>query len=112
MAIIIDLEVQQPYFDAIMSGTKTIEGRLAKERYLKLKEGNLVHITNSSDTMSMEKTIKAVRYYASFEAAFEKLDYRKAIPNAKNVNDAISVYEQFYPAAVQEKFGVVFIELH
>lgn len=107
----LELKVQQVYIDAITNGTKTIEGRLAKDKYLKLRQGDRVKFFNNAGTQSVAKKVVAIHRYSTFEAAFTEQDYKKAVPNAKDISDAASVYEQFYPKALQAKLGIVFIEL-
>lgn len=105
------LRVQQQYFDAIASGTKTIEGRLAKKKYTDLKRGDKIQFVNSANTQSVIKKVVATHIYPSFEEAFKKLNYLKAIPHAKNVEEAINVYLQFYSYPTQVHTGVILIEL-
>ena len=107
----ISLNVQQTYYDAIASGTKTIEGRLAKAKYLELRSGDAVTFSNDDNTSSLTKTVKAVYCYPTFEDAFREQDFKRAVPTANTVEDAIRVYEQFYPESAQQEHGVVFIEL-
>jgi len=111
MASIIDLEVQQSYFDAIKAGSKIIEGRLAKQKYLDLKVGDAIRFTTPSSAVSVTKTVAKVYYYPTFEAAFKEQDFTHAIPGAHTAEDAVKVYEQFYSRQLQEEVGVVFIEL-
>lgn len=107
----LELNVQQIYFDAIKAGSKTIEGRLAKQKYRSLKPGDSVIFYNSERTQSVAKIVVAVHVYPTFEAAFREQDFRKAIPAAKSVHEAMAVYEQFYTPKMQKEEGVVFIEL-
>ena len=110
-AATINLEVQQPYFDAIKSGTKTIEGRLAKQKYTTLKAGDTIQFMNPSGGASITKKVARVYRYPTFEDAFEHLSYKNAIPNAESSEQAIKIYEQFYPRPIQDELGVVFIVL-
>src|SRR5690606_20622298 len=105
------LSVRQTYYDAIARGAKTIEGRLAKAKYLELKPGDTVTFSNDDNTTSLTKTVKAVHSYPTFDDAFKEQNFKRAIPDANTVEDAIRVYESFYPQLVQREHGVVFIEL-
>ena len=111
MAVTIDLEVQQPYFDAIKSGIKTIEGRLAKQKYLNLQPGDSIRFTAPPNSTSIVKTVAKVHRYATFREAFKEQNFQLAIPDARSVDDAVAVYERFYPRQIQDEIGVVFIEL-
>ncbi|HTH72207.1 MAG TPA: ASCH domain-containing protein [Candidatus Pristimantibacillus sp.] len=107
----LQFNVQRVYFDAIKAGTKTIEGRLAKQKYLDLRPGDSVVFFDNEHTESVTKTVTAIHLYPTFEAAFKEQDFRKAIPSAKTVKEAIAVYEQFYTPQMQQQERVVFIEL-
>jgi ASC-1-like (ASCH) protein len=107
----LDLNVQQVYYDAIKNGAKPIEGRLAKEKFRALKPGDKVRFFNNEHTQSVIKTVVAVHIYQTFEAAFKEQDFLDAIPDAESVEDAIKVYEQFYTKPMQLEHGVVFIQL-
>jgi ASC-1-like (ASCH) protein len=106
-----DLSVQQIYYDAIANGTKTIEGRLAKEKYRALKPGDEIRFSNNEGTQSLVKKVGAVHVYPTFADSFKVQNFKHAIPDAASVADAIRVYEQFYTKEMQQKHGVVFIAL-
>lgn len=107
----VEFKVQQVYFDDIASGRKTIEGRLAKDKYLQLKPGDKVRFSNNAGTEALVKRVVAVHTYRTFEEAFTEQDYKQAIPSARSVAEAVRVYEQFYSREQQEQTGVVFVEL-
>jgi len=107
----LELNVQQAYFDAILKGSKNIEGRLAKEKYLNLKKGDKIRFFNNEATQSTIKTVTALHLYPSFEAAFKQLSFNLAVPGAKDTKEALDIYEQFYSKSMQLKDGVVFIEI-
>ena len=107
----LELDVQQLYFDAIAAGMKTIEGRLAKQKYMALKPGDNVRFTNPDGSQSVVKEVVALHTYPTFADAFKTQDFQRAIPTAKTVDDAIHIYERFYPGFAQQEFGIVFIEL-
>lgn len=106
----ITLNVQQVYFDAIVAGTKTIEGRLATQKYKGLQPGDEVCFSNNEGTQSVVKKVVALHLYPSFEEAFKIQNFKNATPNAKTLNDSLQIYERFYPAQEQKQNGVVFIE--
>lgn len=106
-----DLSVQQKYFDAIKADKKDIEGRLAKDKYRHLQVGSPIIFYNNERTMQIEKQIVSLRIYKSFRDAFKYEDFKKAVPDAKNIDDAVAVYEAFYPEEEQLKFGVIIIKL-
>lgn len=107
----ITINVQQVYLDAIKNSSKTIEGRLATEKYRSLRPGDVLTIYNNEQTDMVTGGVVNVYEYADFEAAFREWDFRLAIPEAQNVGEALAVYEQFYSRTRQQDAGVVFIEL-
>lgn len=107
----ITLHVQQHFLDAIKNGTKSLEGRLAKDIYRSLKAGSVVAFYNEDHTDMVEKKVVSLRVYKTFRDAFLEEDYTKAIPGANTIDEAVAVYEQFYPVAKQNQHGIVFIEI-
>jgi len=60
----LELDVQEPFLSFIKSGEKKVEGRLAKEKYLNLKSGDLIKIND------IEVKIKKISKYTFFEEMF------------------------------------------
>lgn len=102
----ITLNVQQVYLDSIAAGSKTIEGRLAKQKYKSLKPGDEIRFSNNENTQSLVKKVVALHFYASFEKAFKAQDFQNATPNAKTLNDSLEIYERFYSKELQFAFGL------
>lgn len=107
----LDLNVQQVYFEAIKNGTKTIEGRLAKEKFRKLKAGDNIRFSNNEGTQSVVRSVAAIHIYPTFEDSFKVQDFKQAVPNVNTIAEAVQIYEQFYTKQMQREYGVVFIEL-
>ncbi|GIW59659.1 MAG: isomerase [Patescibacteria group bacterium] len=104
------MHVQQKYYDFIKNGQKTIEGRLAKEKYRLIKVGDEIVFENDAKE-ELRKKVLALYVFATFRSAFSKLDYHLAIPDAQSINDAVAVYERFYPIDEQIANNVIFIQL-
>ena len=105
-----ELHLQDQYFKAVQDGTKTIEGRLAKEKYRSLKAGEkITFIADSGETLM--KTIEAIHIFPTFKDAFRVLKYQDAVPGIDNMENAVKVYESFYPMEEQQKYNVVFLKL-
>ena len=101
----LELDVQEPFLTFIKSGQKKVEGRLAKEKYLNLKNGDLIKIND------VEVKIKSVTKYLSFEEMLTMEGVKNVIPNAKNLDEAINVYYKFYSREDEKTFGVVGINI-
>ena len=98
---LIKLNVQEPYFTHIKNGTKTSEGRLAKDNFIQLIEGDQVEFNDQ-----LTKTIISVNKYKTFEQMIIAEGLANVIPGAKNIEEATAVYYKFYSAADELKYGV------
>ncbi len=99
------LSVQEPYLSFIKSGKKTVEGRLAKEKYLKLQKDDLIKIND------LEVKVVKVTKYPSFRTLILSEGIEKVIPNARNLEEAVDVYYKFYSKDDEKLYGVVGISI-
>ena len=93
-----------------MNGQKTIEGRLRKGKFLDIKRGDIVTILNS-DNSRITRKIKRVTKYTSFNnmIILEDIDY--ILPGVNSLEEGLTIYRQFYTKEMEEKCGVVAIEI-
>ncbi len=101
----LELDVQEPFLSFIKSGEKKVEGRLAKEKYLNLKNGDLIKIND------IEVKIKNISKYTSFEEMLIMEGVKNVIPNIKKLGEAVNVYYKFYSKEDEKTFGVVGINI-
>ncbi len=105
-----ELHLQDIYFKAIRAGEKTVEGRLAKEKYRLLSIGEkIVFVNDAGDRI--EKKLKAIHVFGTFKEAFDVIPFTHAVPGIDNIENAVKVYETFYPITEQHQYGVVFLEI-
>jgi len=102
----IDINVQEPYFSNILSGEKTVEGRLNKGKFLDLQVGDTLRINDEVEYKVLEKNI-----YPSFREMIEKEGLKNVIPDKNTVEDAVAVYHKFYSEEDEFKYGVVGIKI-
>ena len=104
------LQVQTRYFDAIRSGLKTVEGRIAKPEYLALKPKELItFIDPNGDSCTAE--ICRVTHFTDFREMLEISTVQACIPGA-SLNEALEIYRSFPGYKEKEKeFGVVAIHI-
>jgi ASC-1-like (ASCH) protein len=95
---------------SMKDGTKTIEGRLAKDKYVLLKIGNIITFSNDEGT-ELKKKIIDIYKFPTFKEAFKKINYKKAVPAANSAKEAINLYYSFYPLEEQLKYGVFLFEI-
>ena len=111
-----EIGIESSVLRDILDDKKTIEGRLGKDKFLKLKVGDTLALredvwqdgtirTSIPDQGTIR--IKQVLYFTSFKEMLEALDIEEIIPRAKTVDDALSVYRKFYSPEDEEEFGVI-----
>lgn len=105
----IDLHVQEPYFTDIKNGSKTFEGRLAKEKYRNLKLGDTIVFTNGEEKISKE--VSSIHLFNSFADGGRILGVDCIVPGASSVSELTSIYRKFYSEEKEKEFGVSYIGL-
>ena len=99
-------------FEMIKSGKKTIELRLYDEKRQRIKEGDVIAFTNTSNGEKMRATVKALHRFDSFEELYKTLPLLQCGYTVDDVDTAHpSDMEQYYSVEEQKKYGVVGIEL-
>lgn len=96
------IEVQEPYFSAILAGKKVVEGRLAKEKYLALQPGDELVINGAVVVIC-----QGVHRYESFKKLLEAEGLERVLPSVSELEKGIAVYKQFYSSEEEQKWGVV-----
>lgn len=102
----IEIAVQEPYAAQILSGRKTVEGRLNRGRFATVQVGDHVLINDQAGF-----TITAKHQYTSFREMLEHEGVTRVIPDAADLEAAVQVYYQFYTPEEEREFGVVGLEL-
>ena len=111
-----EIGIESTLVEAIKSGDKTIEVRLAKPRFLLIQEDDILSIREDfyyegdileSLSHAMEVRVTQVLYFESFKEAFEAISFEATIPTATSVEDAIKKYREFYSVEEEHEFGVV-----
>lgn len=100
------------------AGTKTVEVRLARGKFLGYTPGDHVLIREdyyegSQIIKSLHNQLKVevqkVEKYSSFKKLFEKVDYKLVVPRAKSLEEALEKPRMFYSHEDEEKYGVLAI---
>jgi ASC-1-like (ASCH) protein len=107
------LTLKKVYIDQIRAGRKTVEGRIFERTAKNLKVGDTIrfyYYTNAQDDVTCKVT-KITRYH-TFKELLEGKGFKNCIPEAANLNAAVSAYAVIkgYPQK-EKKFGVVAIDL-
>ena len=113
MKIYHEMKLHHSPFEKIKSGTKTIELRLLDEKRRKIKEGDCIVFTNTSNGEKMCATVKTLHLFDSFEKLYQSLPLLQCGYTAEDIDTAHpSDMEQYYSVEEQKKYGVVGIELY
>lgn len=89
----IKLHCQQPYFDYLKSGVKTIEGRKNSPKYQALKIGDIIEFYCDNDSFFAE--ITEIVKYKDLKTYLENNDLSNILPNAKNIDEGEKIYRSF-----------------
>ena len=102
---VIDIHVQEPYYSSIELRKKNVEGRLAKDRFKNLKEGDGILINNT-----LRREVERITIYPSFREMLIMEGVINTIPDAKTLDEAEAVYYKFYSALDEKEFSVCAIK--
>ena len=104
------LQIQPRYLDAILSGLKTVEGRIAKPEYLALKPNELITFIDPNGKSCTAEICK-VTHFTDFREMLEISTVQACIPGA-SLDEALEIYRSFPGYREKEKeFGVVAINI-
>ena len=102
--------LQKLYFDKVSSGEKTIEGRLNDEKRQGINEGDdYVFGLEPDRRIMVRKTVKKKIIFKNFNEFCERILPQKA--GFSNKQEMQIVYNTIYSKDLQEKYGVVAIEI-
>ena len=102
------MRIKRPYFDAIMSGRKTLEVRVGYDSIKRLKAGELLQL-ETGHTSGVVR-IKSIRVYDNFADMLATEPWREIVPQVNNEATALQLLREIYPAH-KERLGVHVIEV-
>ena len=105
--MLVQFNVQEPYKSQILSGQKTVEGRLNKGKFWALKVGDFLQF---DDTGEQVKVVN-LTLYPSFQEMFESEGLKHIVPDIKTIEQGIAVYRKFYSIEQEKEFWVIAIEM-
>ena len=110
-----EIGIESTLVEAIKNGDKTIEVRLAKPRFLLIKEDDVLSVREDfyyeGDVLeSLPHAIKIkitqILYFETFQETFEAIDFQAVLPNAKTIDEAVKIHKDLYGAEDEREFGV------
>lgn len=103
--MIYQVDKQEPYLSYILSGVKTVEGRLNKGKFRDMKNGDII------ETNRQKFLIEYKKEYKTFKDMIKNEGIKNVIPDKTNLDDAVNVYYKFYTKEQEKQFGVLAIKV-
>ncbi len=89
------LKVLSKYLKYIKDNKKVFEVRLFREHYSLIKKGDVLILYDEFGNV-VRAEVKDVHIYNSFEELFKNIDYKKVIPFANSISEALNEYKKIY----------------
>ena len=107
-----EMKLQPKYYNFILNGTKRIEIRLFDEKRQRIKTGDTITFFKKPKlNESFEVKVTELLKYDSLEDMFKDFDISILSDKLETKEELLSVLEQFYTKAKQEKYGVLGIRI-
>jgi len=87
--------LQHPYFIHIKNGAKTAEGRIAKEKYLNLKNGDKIEFISNKTNEKIGAIVTGVNKYKSFGEMLNAEGLKTMLPDIDSMDKGVAIYESF-----------------
>jgi len=94
------MPLQKEYFDAVSSGTKTIEGRVPNcsvpgKNYSEMQIGEKINFVCLSTGRELKKEVSLLQHFESAKQFLETLGLEKTLPGVKSLEEGIKIYHGF-----------------
>ena len=93
----------------IICGRKTIEGRLDKGFFKKIKENDILFFCSSTKYCKVK--ITKIDKFSNFNDLLKNNNLHDVLPNIKNLDEGIKKYKKYYSDESVKKFGVLGIHI-
>lgn len=104
------INVAPGYFQQIRSGLKTVEGRIAKEKFCSLREGQVLEFISENDRLYTR--ILELKQFPTFKHLLEHYGLKTCLPNLDCLEEGVKIYHAFPNYKQNEsKFGVIGIKI-
>ena len=112
----IEIGIDSEVLKNIRDGRKTVEGRLARDKFLDIKSGDVISVRedfyvdgaiSSCKEDSLRIKVVAVEMFDDFRSMLQAIGFKKAVPYAKTLDEAYIEYLRFYSEASQKEHGVL-----
>lgn len=110
---IYEKNVSEPWFSLIKLGLKTVEGRLIKGDFAKMKKNDIIIWKNND--FDFERTFQTkiikIKKYKSFEQYLTKEGLDKCLPGIDNLENGVQIYHKYYSKNQENTYGINAIHL-
>lgn len=104
------MHVAPPYFEQIRSGLKTVEGRLAKAKFLDFKAGET--LTFYCEDEQVLTRIIEIKQFPTFKALLMHYGLKTCLPDLDDINAGVAIYHSFPNyKALESTQGVIGIKI-
>lgn len=105
------ISLSEPWFTFIKDGLKTVEGRLNKGKFKKLKVGEAVEWFVRNTDQKIKTKIKNIKRYVTFKEMLEKEGLDAVLPNKQimSIDDGVNIYRKYYSEDDEKKYGILAI---
>ncbi len=103
------MRIKRPYFDAIMSGKKTLEVRVGYDSIKRLTAGDLLQLETSCTSGIVR--IKSIRVYRDFTDMLTTESWQMIVPQVNTREDALKLLREIYPSN-KELLGIYVLEIY
>ena len=104
------INVAPRYFQQIRSGLKTVEGRIAKEKFCSLREGQELEFFSENNRLFTR--ILEIKQFPTFKQLLEHYGLKTCLPEIDCLEEGVKIYHSFPNYKENEsKLGVVGIKI-
>lgn len=104
------IHIDDPWFGYIKEGRKTVEGKIAKGKALKMIVGCNLEISGNSGAV-IRAQVTAVRRYGSFREYLSTEGLETTLPGITSINEGLAVYHKYYAPGIDAQLGVLAVEM-
>lgn len=100
--------LSEPWFSYVLSGKKTIEGRVNRGDYANMCVGDKIWFTNTSAgyERKIKTTIDSIATYTTLEEYLLEEGLSNCLPDVSNISDGVSIYNNIYKNDTIELYGI------
>ncbi len=108
------MKLEYRWYEHIVNGRKTVEGRLYDEKRRKIGVGDCIvfkPVGCSRCNTLLYAVVLGLRRYSSFRELLEREGIEHVLPDIRSLDEGVRVYREYYSVEDEERYGVVAIEL-